>query len=169
MVRPVTVVLAMAACGLIAGCGQARASVPPSRYLVCSDIVGPCAGVTPEHKPASLLMSGDGSLYAQHITWSGWGTATATGRGTAEANNCQPDCAGGTYSAHPVTITLTRPESWHHDMVYTRAAYSIPSLDLSNAFTNSLPGQAPAAPPIAAPSVPPVPSPVSTQAARTGN
>jgi hypothetical protein len=143
MNRSLIALVAVAACGLIAGCSPAGASVPPSRYLVCSDIVGPCQGITPKHEPSSLLMSGDGSLYAQHIAWIGWGTASATGHGTAEVNNCQPDCAAGTYSAHPVTITLTKPERWHRDMVYTRAAYSIPSISLHNAFSNSLPGTAP--------------------------
>jgi hypothetical protein len=125
--RPMTLVLAAAACGLITGCGT-HASVPPSRYLVCQNIVGLCQGITPKHEPASLLMSADGSLYAQDITWTGWGTATATGHGTAEANNCQPDCAAGTFSAYPVRITLTRPVSWHGGMVYSRAAFSIPAI-----------------------------------------
>ena len=151
MTRLVTALLAAAACGLIAGCGPASSGVPPSRYLVCSDVAGPCAGVTPRHAPSSLLMSGDGSLYAKGISWTGWGTATATGRGTAEENNCQPDCAQGTFSAYPVTIILTKPRPWRHDVVYTSAAYSIPSLNQHFTFGTGL---TPAPPP---PSAPPVP------------
>lgn len=140
MTRPVTAALAGAACVLLTACGAhaSTESVPAARYLVCYDVVGPCTGVTPRHEPASLLMSGDGSLYAKDITWTGWGTATATGHGTAEANNCQPDCAGGTFSPHSVTITLTKPRPWHHDMVYSSAAYSIPSLDLGHTFASGL-------------------------------
>jgi hypothetical protein len=156
MNRPAIALLAAAACGLLAGCATRGAGtpVPPSRYLVCSDIVGPCQGVTPKHEPSSLLMSGDGSLYAQHITWTGWGTARATGQGTAEVNDCTPYCAAGTYHAYPVTITLTKPEPWHRDMVYGRAAYSIPALALSETFSGVLP-----APPVAAPSPSAPPSP----------
>ena len=102
--------------------------MPSGRYLVCPSLAGICTGVTPKHEPAGLLMSGDGSLYAKDVTWSGWGTATATGHGIAEANNCQPDCAKGTFSAHPVSIVLSKPVRWHADMVYSRASFSIPSL-----------------------------------------
>lgn len=145
MTRSVIAVVAAAACALLAGCGAQAGfgTVPPSRYLVCTGIAGPCEGLTPRHEPHSLLMSADGSLYAKDITWVGWGTATATGRGTAEENNCQPYCAAGTYSPHPVTITLTKPEPWHSDMVYTSAAYSIPSLSQRNTFEPGLPRAAP--------------------------
>jgi hypothetical protein len=167
MTRPAFALLAAAACAVIAGCGPSSASVPPSRYLVCSDIVGPCAGVTPKHEPSSLLMSGDGSLYAKGLTWAGWGTATATGHGTAEVNDCTPYCAAGTYHAHPITITLSRPERWHQNMVYTSAAYSIPSLKLHETFTTGLmPGPVPSLPP---PTAPPAPGPVSAQASVTGS
>lgn len=158
--RPVIGALAMAACAAVAGCGASGiGSVPPSRYLVCQSLVG-CAGQAPEHEPKSVYMSGDGSLYADHVTWAGWGTAIATGRGTAEANNCEPDCAQGTYSAHPVTITLTKPEPWHGDEVYTSAAYSIPSLHLRNTFTVGLPPEAQRS--AAALAAPAAPGPVST-------
>ena len=89
-------------------------------------------------------MSGDGSLYAKDLTWSGWGTATATGHGTAEANNCQPDCATGTVSAHPVTIVLRRPVRWQADMVYSRVSFSIPALrDQQTWATGLIPRPAP--------------------------
>jgi hypothetical protein len=168
MTRSVIAVVAAAACVLFAGCGATSGigSVPPSRYLVCQSLVG-CGGQTPEHEPSTVYLSGDGSLYAVHITWTGWGTAAATGHGTAEANDCKPDCAQGTFSAHPVTITLTRPAAWHGDDVYTRAAYTIPSLSLHYTLTAGLlPGTQPSPP---APSAPAVPGPVSTQAAVTGS
>jgi hypothetical protein len=124
--------LGLALCGPLAACSahaSASASgVPAQRYLVCQSLAGICMGVPPKYEPAGLLMSGDGSLYAKDLRWSGWGTATATGHGIAEANNCQPDCAEGTFSAHPVTIVLSWPVRWHTDMVYSRASLSIPSL-----------------------------------------
>jgi hypothetical protein len=125
--------LCVALCGILAACsGHAAASAsgatPSRQYLVCDSLAGICTGVTPKYEPAALLMSGDGSLYAKDVTWSGWGTATATGHGVAEANNCQPDCAEGKVTAHPVTIVLSRPVQWHADMVYSRALFSIPAL-----------------------------------------
>ncbi|HUB43263.1 MAG TPA: hypothetical protein VMA72_30790 [Streptosporangiaceae bacterium] len=131
--KPSRAALGLALCGVLAACSAhasagARGAVPASQYLVCQSLAGLCTGVTPKYEPAELLMSGDGTLYATGLTWSGWGAATATGHGTAEANNCQPDCAKGTLSAHPVTIVLSRPVRWHMDMVYSRASFSIPSL-----------------------------------------
>jgi hypothetical protein len=114
------------------------------RYLVCQSLAGVCTGVTPTYEPAELLMSGDGSLYAKDLKWSGWGTATATGHGVAEANNCQPDCAQGKVSAHPVTIVLSSAVRWHADMVYSRASFSIPSLhDHETWSTGLIPRPAP--------------------------
>jgi hypothetical protein len=89
-------------------------------------------------------MSDDGTLYAKDLAWSGWGTATATGHGVAEANNCQPDCAQGKFSAHPVAIVLSRAVRWHADMVYSRASFSIPSLhDQQTWSTGLIPRPAP--------------------------
>jgi hypothetical protein len=171
-------VIAVAACGLVAGCAAngatgsdvaMSAKVPPSRYAVCASIVGSCAGAAPKHEPGTLYLSGDGSLWAKDIAWSRWGTPAAVGHGTAEANNCQPDCAGGTYSAHPVTITLSDPRPWHGDLVYTRAAYSIPSLHEHQAFSHGLlPGPAPSVQPQAS-MAPPAPGPVSNQADVSGS
>jgi hypothetical protein len=141
MNRPLIALVVVAGCGLLAGCANhasAGTAVPPAGYLVCPDLAGPCIGVAPQHEPKSLLMSADGSQYAQHLSWTGWGTATATGHGMAELNNCVPDCAGGTYRSHPVTITLAGPEPWHHEMVYSRAAYSIPGIQVSRTFPAGL-------------------------------
>ena len=170
------VAIALAVCGLLAGCAAhlsgssrltAHIKVPPSRYVVCTSIVG-CMGVTPRHQPATIYMSADGSLWAKDLTWTGWGTPTAVGHGTAEANNCQPDCAQGTFSVHPVTLTLTDPRPWHKDMAYARASFSIPSLHEHEIFSKGLlPGPAASLPPPAS-TAPPAPGPVSNQADVTG-
>ena len=141
--RPALGLAAVGLAGILAACSahaaaSAGVATPSRKYLVCDSLAGLCTGVTPKYEPAELLMSGDGSLYAKDVTWSGWGTATATGHGVAEANNCQPDCAEGKPSAHPVTIVLSRPVRWHADMVYSRASFSIPSLHDQEASTTGL-------------------------------
>jgi hypothetical protein len=147
--KPGRAALGLAMCGVLAACSAhasaaASGAVPARRYLVCQSLAGICTGVTPRYEPAELLMSGDGSLYAKDLTWSGWGTATATGRGIAKANNCRPDCAKGTFSTHPVTIVLSRPVRWHADIVYSRASFSIPSLhDHQTWSTGLIPRAAP--------------------------
>lgn len=78
-------------------------------------------------EPSWMAFSGDSTLYIAHITWQTWdeattagSSATATGTGYWEANNCQPDCAGGAFTPTPVTLTLSDPEwfgngeiAWH--------------------------------------------------------
>jgi hypothetical protein len=133
MVRQLAGVLA---CGLLAGCSAhavagntGQAAVPASRYLVCQSLVGICVGGLPAHEPSVLYLSGDGTLVAKHLSWTGWGTAMATGHGTGEADNCKPDCVNGAVTAYPVTVVLTQPRRWHHDVVYSRAAVAVSGLD----------------------------------------
>jgi hypothetical protein len=112
------------------------------------------------------------AICARPIVWSGWGTAEAVGRGTAEANNCKPDCADGTFSPHPVTVTLTKPKTWGAEMAYSRLHYSVPSLRLQWTFATGLVPSARAPAPVAsvASMTPPAaPSPVSTQATVSGS
>jgi hypothetical protein len=151
--------------------GHARAvvaaKVPASRYVVCQSIVGVCEGAVPKHEPSAVYFSADGSGYAKDITWTGWGTEVATGLGIAETDNCTPNCAQGKFSANPITITLTRPEPWHHDLVYSRAAISIPALRMHETFSAGLIPTP--APPVPGPTTPPAPGPVSNQATLTAN
>jgi PASTA domain len=43
------------------------------------------------------------------ISWSSWTSTTATGSATHNIDNCQPDCAAGTYSTFPVAVQLSNP------------------------------------------------------------
>jgi hypothetical protein len=54
-----------------------------------------------------MVTSGDGAQYLQDLTWSGWGKAKAHGRGVLEIDNCVPNCASGTYTSYPATVTLS--------------------------------------------------------------
>jgi hypothetical protein len=154
-------VILLAACGLVAGCGAPGASSnrpSPIRYVVCTSTAGTCSGSTMQTEPRAMYLSGDGSFYVVRITWAHWGTATATGKGTAEANNCSPDCADGTFHAHPATITVSDPRTWHGMLAYTRLSVSVPAIRYGYTVTSGLiPGVAPSiAPP---PSQPPPSSP----------
>ncbi len=167
MIRRARAASFLVLCGVLAGCAthaSARDGVPPARFLLCQSLADGCAGAaTPKYEPSVLYMSGDGSLWAKDVTWSNWGAVPATGRGTAEVDSCLPSCAQGTFSAHPVTITLSRPESWHRDMVYMRAAMSIPALDERATF--AMAPMPTAAPPV---STQPAPGALVTQDSVTG-
>ncbi|MCW2936572.1 MAG: putative molecular chaperone with protein kinase domain [Actinomycetia bacterium] len=77
---------------------------------VCTEPADGCtvAGASQymEVKPAKITTSGDGSAYVDKINWSSWGGSRAAGSGTLELNNCNPNCAQGTFTGYPATVTL---------------------------------------------------------------
>lgn len=89
------------------------AATPLRVVTVCTfpavpgNCTGSNAGSGMKVQPAQIVTSADGSGYVKDITWSGWGNATATGAGTLEADNCTPNCAQGTYTGYPATVTLS--------------------------------------------------------------
>ncbi len=59
-------------------------------------------------KPTKLLLAcGDGKLSLLDLTWSGWGTPTATATGTKEEVPCVPSCAQGRPVHAPAKVTVT--------------------------------------------------------------
>lgn len=80
---------------------------PATDFTVCTDPTGASCAGTMRTKPARILTSGDSSTYVDGLTWSGWGGPTAVGSGNMKVNNCQPNCAQGTFTAYPATVTLT--------------------------------------------------------------
>lgn len=79
--------------------------------VVCTTPVEPCSGTIGrtnlKARPTQIVNSGDGSGYVKVTTWTGWGTPTATGKGTLELDSCTPNCAQGGYTGYPATVTLT--------------------------------------------------------------
>jgi serine/threonine protein kinase len=59
-----------------------------------------------EVQPKQITDSGDGSGYVKDLVWSDWGSAQATATGTQEVNDCNPNCAQGSFTGYPATVTL---------------------------------------------------------------
>jgi len=59
-----------------------------------------------EVRPDQITDSGDGTGYVKDLVWSDWGSPQATATGTEEINDCNPNCAQGTYTGYPATVTL---------------------------------------------------------------
>ena len=59
-----------------------------------------------EVRPKQITDSGDGTGVVTNLVWSDWGAPEATATGTQEINNCDPNCAQGTYTGYPATVTL---------------------------------------------------------------
>lgn len=63
----------------------------------------------PVTKPNSITLTcADGGMMVTDITWDSWSAQGAQGSGIYLENNCEPDCASGTYSKTQVDISLTK-------------------------------------------------------------
>lgn len=79
---------------------------PAADFTVCFTPTVTCNGEM-KTEPTSIVNSGDGSVFVANITWTNWGLAIATGSGTLKVDNCNPNCAQGTLTGYPATITLS--------------------------------------------------------------
>jgi hypothetical protein len=131
-----------AACGAVAVDGataHASTTTASRQYVACTTPANECAGGRGmQTRPTQMGLSADGSLYVTGIKWHGWGTAKATGTGTAHADNCTPNCAQGTFTKHPATIVFTDPKPWHGKLAYAHVAESVPAIGWHYTFTHGL-------------------------------
>jgi hypothetical protein len=106
-------------------------AVPLSDFKVCTFPADTCNSSNPSQmktEPAQIVTTGDGSGYLKSLTWSGWGTATAQGTGTLEVDNCTPNCAQGTFTGYPATVTLTNPTAYGNgNQAYADMTVSAPT------------------------------------------
>jgi hypothetical protein len=91
--------------GLVAVATLAGACGPSPNSPLPTVTIGHWTG----RDPATVYFSGDAGDIATGLTWSVWNQSEAIGHGTREELGCVPDCADGTATPYPVTLTLTRP------------------------------------------------------------
>jgi hypothetical protein len=73
-------------------------------------LIGNCAKA--KFKPANVILAcGDASLGATGVTWTSWTNKSATGTGTGQLNDCNPDCAHGKPKTAPMQLTATKPRT----------------------------------------------------------
>jgi hypothetical protein len=61
-------------------------------------------------EPVSVLIAcADGNVEMEGLSWSSWGSRMAFGTGIVDVNNCEPDCADGTFIAYPIRVKLSEP------------------------------------------------------------
>jgi serine/threonine-protein kinase len=127
-----------------ASASQTPTPVPLSQIQVCTFPADTCSSSTPSQmksEPTQIVTSGDGSGFVKNLVWSGWGQPTATGTGLEEVDNCNPNCAQGTYTGYQATITLTSLTSYgtSGNQAYANMAISAPgSPSPSQSFTSGL-------------------------------
>lgn len=96
--------------------GSSGASGP-----VVYDCTNPSA--RPGTRPSSITLScGDGSDGLQDLTWSAWGSATATATGDFYENTCVPNCAEGKNEDYQVKVTLSKVKVVSGTSYFTQAS-----------------------------------------------
>ena len=67
--------------------------------------LGSWAGIDPN----VVQISGDAGNIVSDMTWDSWNTQVAVGHGTWRYDDCNPNCAEGTGTDYPATITFSEP------------------------------------------------------------
>jgi hypothetical protein len=89
-----------------------------------------------EIRPKQITTSGDGSGYVKDLAWSNWGAPQATATGVMELNNCQPNCAQGTYTGYPATVTLAGLKSYGTGLeAYSTIVVQAPAANTTETYT----------------------------------
>jgi hypothetical protein len=89
-------------------------------------------------RPASISYTGDGTGFVGgfdgtversenrrtgnfgHITWTSWTTQSASGTGALWGDDCEPDCADGSFSPVAVTVRVFAPHRGHFTLLLLR-------------------------------------------------
>jgi hypothetical protein len=82
------------------------------------------------YKPRRVVITcADANFRARGITWSSWTRSEARGRGTALVNDCDPNCAEGTFRRYPLRLRAFRPRETGGCVpgsLFTRLAWRFP-------------------------------------------
>ena len=76
-------------------------------------IAGSYSGI----RPRRLFFSGDAGNIVTGIRWARWTQTTAVGHGTSDIQGCVPNCAAGSETPVPTSVTLSRPRGGHFTKV----------------------------------------------------
>jgi hypothetical protein len=85
-------------------------------------------------RPAQIIYTGDGSGILGgfdggrgegfgHLRWTRWTTGSAFGHGADWINDCRPDCADGTFTAHAATVNAFRPREGRFTRLTVKSSY----------------------------------------------
>ncbi len=118
--------------GLVAALALAGTSSAAALPSAVADGGTPHQGKSLLVRPGEIVYTGDGSGFlagpgraGRHpkpgrLTWSSWTATAALGSGADWLDNCEPFCAAGSFSQHPVNIKLYRPRRLLGFSVFTR-------------------------------------------------
>ena len=114
----------------LAAAGLALAAVVVSSASGASHVLIPgCGGADqPAYKPAAVIVAcGDGNFQVVKLKWSSWTATSASGKGTAKVNTCQPNCARGKFKSYKLNLSADKPKSCPKGkQEFSRLSYSYP-------------------------------------------
>jgi hypothetical protein len=99
----------------------------------------------PEVRPGTFDLFCDGSGYFTRLRWSTWNASTAAAAGVLYVDNCEPNCAQGTWSHRTVDLIFWRslPVKGHPgERGYSQMTVLYPGRAISshNTYTGAPPG-----------------------------
>jgi hypothetical protein len=71
----------------------------------------PSGCTNPTYKPRQIIVTcADANTVLRGIAWTSYGEKTAAGKGTANVNTCDPNCASATFRPYPASVALSAPK-----------------------------------------------------------
>jgi hypothetical protein len=123
---------------LLAACSHAPAGPAPTPVTLA------LCGTSPQATPDLIqVICNTDDLTARSLTWSGWGKAVATARGTATVDLCAyTDCHTGAFTSSAVVLTVSKlMRCGKHELAYSRLHYAFvhgsPWPDIKGSFDTS--------------------------------
>lgn len=92
-----------------------------------------------------VIACADGGLGVEKLTWTRWGTITATGQGELYENLCQPNCAEGKFGTYPVLVRLSRVKTSARGAYFSELSVTWEGRRPPNSTSDSFPLLPPAA------------------------
>jgi serine/threonine protein kinase len=91
-----------------AAASSAAAGSSSANITVCTAPASNCTlAASMAERPRQIVLSADGSGAVAGLSWASWGGQQATGTGTLQVDDCQPNCASGKFTGYPATVTLS--------------------------------------------------------------
>jgi len=103
---------AVALLGFTAPVATADPAVPDPGYNTVTYLIGKCWNPSQpvEQEPTQVQYNCDGTSLMENMTWSSWGAEGATGAGTDNSVECQPNCATGPRLVNPIVVHAWNPQ-----------------------------------------------------------
>jgi hypothetical protein len=142
-------VIALSAGALVAVSAPFAARAATSQHATHASAVASVAVYDclnqPEVRPGTFELFCDGSGYFTELRWSTWNPSTATATGRLYLDNCEPNCAAGTFSHRTVDLIFWRslPVKGHPgERGYSQMTVLYPgqAIGSQNTYTQAPPG-----------------------------